>query len=88
MKLKYNFITNKVGDKYVAVAVGDALEEFRKYIKMNETGKHIFDMLKNEVTKEEIIASIKENFEGATTEEITQTAEEFLEKLEGIGLIQ
>ena len=38
MKLKYNFITNEVADKIVAVAVGGDLEKFNGFIKMNDTG--------------------------------------------------
>ena len=35
MKLKYNFVVNPVADKQVAVAVGDDLEKFGGFIKMN-----------------------------------------------------
>ena len=38
MKLKYNFVTNEVADKIVAVAVGGDLEKFNGFIKMNDTG--------------------------------------------------
>lgn len=34
MKLKYNFVTNKVADKIVAVAVGGDLEKFNGFIKI------------------------------------------------------
>ena len=47
MKLKYNFVTNEVADKIVAVAVGDDLSKFNGFIKMNGTGAFIFNMLKN-----------------------------------------
>ena len=57
MKLKYNFVTNEVADKIVAVAVGGDLEKFNGFIKMNDTGAYIFNMLKSDVTEEEIVAA-------------------------------
>ena len=47
MKLKYNFIVNEVADKMVAVAVGADLEAFNGFIKMNDIGAEIFEILKN-----------------------------------------
>ena len=53
MKLKYQFVVNEVADQYVAVAVGAALEAFNGFIKMNDVGAEIFDLLKNEITLDE-----------------------------------
>ena len=88
MKLKYNFVTNKIGEKYVAVALGDSLENFRKFIKMNETGKYIFDMLKKDVTREEIINSMLKDFEDATQIEVSETVDEFIFKLKEAAVIE
>lgn len=60
MKLKYNFVTNEVADKIVAVAVGGDLEKFNGFIKMNDTGAYIFNMLKSDVTEEEIRETVSE----------------------------
>ena len=57
MKLKYNFVMNDVAGKKVAVAVGDDLIRFNGFIKMNDTGAFIFNMLKNDVTQEDITAA-------------------------------
>lgn len=81
MKLKYNFVTNKVADKIVAVAVGEDAEKFNGFIKMNETGAYIFNMLKNDVTEDEIVASLEKEYEGATKEELLNTVKEFIGRL-------
>ena len=81
MKLKYNFVTNEVADKIVAVAVGDDLEKFNGFIKMNDTGAYIFNMLKNDVTEDEIVSAMKKDYEDATEEEIRETVSEFVGKL-------
>ena len=46
MKLKYDFIIQKVGDTQVAVPAGDDANRFSGIIKLNTTGAVIFEMLK------------------------------------------
>ena len=81
MKLKYNFVTNEVADKIVAVPVGEDLENFGGFIKMNEIGAYIFNMLKNDVTQDEIVAAMLKDFEDATEQEVRETVKEFTDKL-------
>lgn len=88
MKLKYNFATSKVADKTVAVAVGNNLGKKNGIIKMNETGAFIFNLLKNEVTKEEITAKMLEEYEGASKEEIEKAVEAFIKSLEKADVLE
>lgn len=88
MKLKYNFVTNEVADKIVAVAVGDDLEKFNGFIKMNDVGAYIFNMLKNDVTEDEIVAAMQKDFEDATEEEIREAVKEFTDKLRESDVIE
>ena len=76
MKLKYNFVTNKVADRIVAVAVGEDANKFSGFIKMNDTGAYIFNMLKSDVTEDEIVASIEREYDGADSEQIRNTVKE------------
>ena len=88
MKLKYIFVTNKVADKIVAVAVGEDAEKFGGFIKMNDTGAYIFNMLKNDVTEEEIVASMQEEYEGVTLENLRNTVNEFISRLKDSVVIE
>lgn len=88
MKLKYNFVTNKVADKIVAVAVGGDAEKFSGFIKMNETGAFIFNMLKNDVTEEEIVSALEKEYEGATKEELADTVKEFIGRFKESGVTE
>lgn len=88
MKLKYNFVTNEVADKIVAVAVGGDLEKFNGFIKMNDTGAYIFNMLKSDVTEEEIVATMKKDYEDAAEEEIRETVSEFVGKLKEADVLE
>lgn len=88
MKLKYNFVSNEVADKIVAVAVGDDLQKFNGFIKMNDIGAYIFNMLKNDVTEEEIVAAMKKDYSDATEEEIRETVSEFVGKLKDANVLE
>ena len=87
MKLKYNFIVNEVAGKMVAVAVGDDLNEFNGFVKMNDIGAEIFDILKNDVTVEEIVKIMLEKHPDASEEEAKETVIEFTNKLKESGII-
>ena len=63
MKLKYDFIIQKVGDTQVAVPAGDDANRFSGIIKLNTTGAVIFEMLKDEISAEQIARSLLEDME-------------------------
>ncbi len=88
MKLKYNFVTNKVADMVVAVAVGEDVQKFDGFIKMNDTGAYIFNMLKNDVTEDEITAAMEKEYEGVTSEELRKTVREFIGRLKESDVIE
>ena len=88
MKLKYNFVMNKVADKNVAVAVGADSETFNGFIKMNDTGAYIFNMLKKDVTEDEIVASLEKEYEGVTKQELLNTVKEFIVRLKESDVIE
>lgn len=86
MKLKYKFVTNEVAGKTVAVAVGEDLESFGGFIKLNETGAFIFNLLREEISKEEIVKAICKEYD-VTEEKAIKSTEEFLEYLSSFGVI-
>ena len=87
MKLKYNFVVNQVADKMVAVAVGGDLETFNGFIKMNDIGAEIFEILKEDVTLEEVIAKMAEKHPEATLEEATEEVTKFVKQLQEAGVV-
>lgn len=87
MKLKYQFVINQVADNMVAVPVGNDLENFNGFVKMNDIGAEIFDILKNDVTVEEIIKIMLEKHPESNIEEATATVKEFTDKLLEEGIV-
>lgn len=68
MKIKEGFVIRKVAGKYVVVATGQASREFHGMVKLNETGKTIWEGLADGKTAEEIVDVLAEKC-GAKTEE-------------------
>lgn len=87
MKLKYNFVINQVADQMVAVPVGDDLGEFNGFIKMNDVGADIFDLLKEDTTVEKMIEDLKVKYADATEEEIRENVVAFTDKLKESGVL-
>lgn len=87
MKLKYNFVLNPVADKIVAVAVGDDLGKFNGFIKMNDTGAEIFEILKNDVELDEVIKLMLEKHPESNLEEATETVTEFVNQLKDADIL-
>lgn len=88
MKLKYNFVVNKVADTSVAVPVGSDCAAFGGYIKLNDTGASIFNLLKNEITEDEIVKSLLEEYEDTDEQEVRETVTEFIGNLAKAGIIE
>jgi len=84
MKLKKEFIVHSTGDESILVPTGAA--NFSGIVKGNKTVGFIFDCLRTETTRDEIISKLKEAFDapaGAVKRDVDKT----LDELRGIGAI-
>ena len=88
VKLKYQFVVNRVAEQYVAVAVGAGLEEFNGFIKMNDVGAQIFDLLKNDITLDEIVVEMVKNHPDSTEDEAREIIARFVDKLIAEGVVE
>lgn len=85
MKLKYNFVINNVAGETVAVSVGNS--DFNGYIKLNETGAFIFNALKKDTTREDIINALMKEYPDATPDAAAESVDELLQKLKKAELL-
>ena len=86
MKLKYNFVTNLVAGKTVAVAVGESAEKFGGFIKMNSTAAKIFELLKEDISKEGLVLKLKELYPDETEVTLKDSVDSFLLELQKAGV--
>ena len=84
MKLKDTFITKDMGDVQVMVAVGGSA--FSGIVRSNKTAAFIIDLLKEETTKEQIVATMLEQYE-VSEERASKDVDKIVEKLRSIGAL-
>lgn len=84
MRLKEGFITHESAGEHITVTAGNTA--FNGMIRSNQTAGFIVECLKNEVTKEDIIAKMLEKYD-APREQIEKDVEKLLEQLQTIGAI-
>ena len=88
MKLKYNFIINEIAGKKVAVAVGDSVDKFNGFIKMDENTATVMECLKNDVTEDEIVAVLVEKFSAQDNEELRTNLRGLLNEFDKNGILE
>lgn len=90
MKVKEGFVIRKVAGKYVVVATGQASREFHGMVKLNETGKIIWEGIADGRTKDEIVNVLAEK-SGAKTEEdrsyIADDVESMIKEMTDAGFL-
>lgn len=87
MKLKIDFVINRVAGETIAVSVGDNDGRFNGYIKLNETGAFIFEALKKDVTREEIISDLMKEYPDATESDAAESVDNLITKLSEAELL-
>ncbi len=85
MKLSKQFVTKDIGDTQVMVAVGSAA--FSGVVRSNKTAAFVVDQLKEDTTKEKIVAAMLEKYE-VTEERASADVDRILEKLRSIGALE
>ena len=86
MKLKCKFVINTIAGETVAVPVGGE-NDFNGYIRLNETGKDIFELLERETDREGIVAALMKKYPEAEESEICESVDSIIEKLSGAKLL-
>ena len=81
MKIKAGFILRDVAGKTFVVATGELSKTFKGMITLNETGKFIWNLLENDITKEEIVDKMLEVYEGVERAVVEKDVDLFVEKL-------
>ena len=78
MKLKYQFETMQLDDQVVAVPVGGDTARLQGVIKMNGSAAEIFQMLVQDTSEAEIVASLMKEYKDSSAEEIQEYVRSFL----------
>ncbi len=86
MKIKADFEVVNVAGDYMLVPVGDQMEQFKGTVVLNEVSAFLLDKMKEEVTKEELVQFLLDEYEVDPVIADTDV-EKVLEDMRKIGII-
>lgn len=86
MKIKNGFILRKVGGQNVVVAVGKASLEFNGIIRLNDTGKFLWEQMKGDITEEQLLDAMLAAYD-IDRETAEKDISAFIDKLKGADLL-
>lgn len=87
MKVKKGFLLRKVGTQNVVVAIGAQSRNFNGIIRLNDTGKFLWEKLSKEISEDELISAMISEYEideKTARDDIT----EFINTLKGANLLE
>ena len=87
MKIKQGFITKKVAGDVIVIPAEQALVDFKAVITLNESGAFLWELLKEEQTKESLLENMLKEYD-ADKDLVLADIEEFLKVLEDKGLLE
>lgn len=65
MKIKQGFLLCRMGDQFVVVAVGAAVQTFSGMMRLNGTGAFIWQQLEHETNEDAVIRAVLEEYDVA-----------------------
>ena len=86
MKIKDGFILREVAGQYIVVAAGEASKDFNGVIQLNEEAAYAFDLLKEEITEEELVDALMKRYSVAEAE-VRADVTYFIGKLREAGTL-
>jgi len=87
MKIKEDFMLRYIADEWVVVPMGERLKKFNGLIRLNESGAFIWKLLEKDVSKDEIVTAMLEEFD-ADEKKVSEDIEAFLRKLEDALILE
>ena len=80
MRIREGYIVNKLGTGYVAVALGEAGEDFNGVIRLNPAGEFLWRSIQEGAdTREKLIAAMMERYDDLDEATAGKDLDEFLE---------
>lgn len=86
MRIKNGFVLREVAGQYMVIATGEASKDFHGMIKLNATGKEIWQGLEAGLPLSEIAKLIQEKYD-VEYEKAMEDTEKFVEKIKEAGFL-
>ncbi len=87
MKIKSGFVIREIAGQYMAVPVGERVNDLHGMIALNETGAFIWKLLENEQTEEDLARALTEEYE-VSYEEALEAVREFYDLMKNEHVLE
>lgn len=87
MKIKDGFVVRDLAGQSIVVALGEASKTFNGMIKLNDTGRLIWDMLADGKTKDEIVDRFVAEYD-VERSVVDKDVTVFIETLQGADILE
>lgn len=86
MRIKEGFVLREVAGQVMVIATGEASKDFHGMIRLNSTGKEIWQGLQEGLSEMEIIEKIQEKYQ-VEPEQAKADTQQFLAKMAEVGFL-
>ena len=87
MKVDKEFVLREIAGEYVIIPIGRTVLSFNGLITVNEIGAFLWNLLQEDVTKEELVAKVLDEYE-VDEETAREDIQEFLDTLVSGGILE
>ena len=87
MKIKSGFIVKEIAGQYVVIALGAASKIFNGIIKLNDSGKFIWDKLAVGADNDDIVNALLEEYDVDRTV-AEADVDKFIDELKGANILE
>ncbi|MCI6432904.1 MAG: PqqD family protein [Oliverpabstia sp.] len=87
MKVDKEFVLREIAGDYVIIPIGRTVLSFNGLITVNEIGAFLWNLLQEDVTKEELVAKVLDEYE-VDEETAREDIQEFLDTLVSGGILE
>ncbi len=87
MKVKSGFVVKEIAGQYVVIALGAASRVFNGIIKLNESGRFIWELLSEEIERDEIVDALLKEYD-VEREQAETDVDKFICELKGANILE
>ena len=87
MKFNYELDMIDMGDKVIAVPVGDGSNDIQGVFKLNKAGKEIVSLLKTLDSEKAVVRELEQKYDGSS-KDIEDYVHAFVLKLQELGVVE
>ncbi len=87
MKIKEGFVLKEIAGQYVVIALGAASRVFNGIIKLNESGKFIWELMTDDIEKDAIVNALLDEYD-VTREIAEKDVDKFIDELKGANILE